>query len=158
MAGQKKLQRWAEKLLNTDKRNNLINFKDTKRLTAELVFPDNEIVFSKCSISYRFEVIDSKSLDNNQEKLDSSEKNKKIIKYNNKKNKYECENNYYSCVKSGKYISFCANSSDSLTVVRSIAKKAMTMQDETGVNVAYLAFGFLEWNDKEGSAISYRAP
>ena len=32
------------------------------------------------------------------------------------------------------------------------------MQDETGINVAYLAFGFLKWNEKEGSAVFFRAP
>ncbi len=36
MADQKKLERWAEKLLDTGKRNNLVNFKDTKTSTAEV--------------------------------------------------------------------------------------------------------------------------
>ena len=62
MADQKKLDRWADKLLDTGKRNNLINFKDTKASSAEVLYPDCESVFSKCSIGHVFEVFDPKSL------------------------------------------------------------------------------------------------
>ena len=34
-----KLNKWAELLLDTGKRNNLINFKDTKSGTAEILLP-----------------------------------------------------------------------------------------------------------------------
>ena len=50
MGDRKKLDRWAEKLLDTGKRNNLINFKDTKTSTAEIIYPECETVFSKCSV------------------------------------------------------------------------------------------------------------
>ena len=36
----KKLDSWAEQLLDTGKRNNLINFKDTKSSSVEVVVPD----------------------------------------------------------------------------------------------------------------------
>lgn len=42
MAEQKKLDRWAEKLLDTGKRNNLINYKDTKASSAEVLFPGSD--------------------------------------------------------------------------------------------------------------------
>jgi len=35
-----KLNKWADLLLNTGKRNNLINFKDSKTATAEVIYPD----------------------------------------------------------------------------------------------------------------------
>ena len=41
MADRKKLDRWADKLLDTGKRNNLINFRDTKRSSAEVVYNGN---------------------------------------------------------------------------------------------------------------------
>ncbi len=44
----KKLERWAQQLLDTGKRNNLINFKDTKASTAEVVYPDAETLYQKC--------------------------------------------------------------------------------------------------------------
>ena len=38
----KKLERWAQQLLDTGKRNNMINFRTTKASTAEVVYPDGE--------------------------------------------------------------------------------------------------------------------
>ena len=58
MAEQKKLDRWAEKLLDTGKRNNLINYKDTKASSVEVVTPDCQSVFNKCSMGHTFEVYD----------------------------------------------------------------------------------------------------
>ena len=42
-----KLNKWADLLLDTGKRNNLINFKDTKGATVEVVSPDFYTLFSK---------------------------------------------------------------------------------------------------------------
>ena len=40
MRDHKKLDNWANLLLDTGKRNNLISFKDTKASTAEVLYPD----------------------------------------------------------------------------------------------------------------------
>ena len=42
-----KLDKWAELLLDTGKRNNLVNFKDTKLGTAEISVPDFGALFEK---------------------------------------------------------------------------------------------------------------
>jgi len=60
MSEYKKIDRWADKLLDTGKRNNLMNFRDSKASTAEVVFPDCEKVFSKCTLGHVFEVYDPK--------------------------------------------------------------------------------------------------
>ena len=60
MDGLRKLNRLAEKLLDTGKRNHLINFKDTKLSSGEVVFPDTESVFSKCSVGHAFTIYDPK--------------------------------------------------------------------------------------------------
>ena len=60
MADQKKLDRWADKLLDTGKRNNLINFRDTKSSIVEILYPDCESIFSKCAVGHVFEVFDPK--------------------------------------------------------------------------------------------------
>ena len=52
----KKLERWAQQLLDTGKRNNLINFKDTKASTVEVVFPDGEAFYEKCLSTSSFEI------------------------------------------------------------------------------------------------------
>ena len=43
----KKLDRWASLLLDTGKRNNLVNFKDTKASTVEIISPNPDELFTK---------------------------------------------------------------------------------------------------------------
>ena len=45
----KKLNKWAELLLDTGKRNNLINFKDTKNTTVDILLPTIYVLFDKIS-------------------------------------------------------------------------------------------------------------
>ena len=43
----KKLDKWADLLLDTGKRNNLINFKDRRSSTVEILVPSSDILFEK---------------------------------------------------------------------------------------------------------------
>ena len=52
----KKLEKWANLLLDTGKRNNLIHFKDTKSSTVEVVLPDISSTFEKAESEVSFEV------------------------------------------------------------------------------------------------------
>ena len=63
----KKLNRWAELLLDTGKRNNLVNFKDTKASSVEVLFPNTATLFSKAENSSVFEVYDPKLADDEDE-------------------------------------------------------------------------------------------
>ncbi len=59
-----KINSLAEKLLDTGKRNNLINFKETKSSTVEVVIPMAEELFNR--INYRLvtlEAVDTKVKD-----------------------------------------------------------------------------------------------
>ena len=172
MAEQKKLDRWAEKLLDTGKRNNLINYKDTRASSAEVVFPDCQSVFNKCSMGHTFEVYDPKLPDTDFDIEDTSENANEEASEGIREGKRESKEapdhktlsreeyiDYYaSRVKSDRYLLTYAQTPNPLTAVKNIAKKAQEMQDETGNNVAYLAFGFLKWNEKEGSNVFFRAP
>ena len=55
-----KLNRWADLLLDTGKRNNLVNFRDTKNKTVEILSPDYSTLFNKLEHSTVFEVFDPK--------------------------------------------------------------------------------------------------
>ena len=48
-----KLNKWANLLLDTGKRNNLISFKDSKATSVEIVSPDFDTVFFKCGTRRR---------------------------------------------------------------------------------------------------------
>lgn len=60
----KKLDKWAELLLDTGKRNNLINFKDTKASTVEVLLPTADSLFEKIDGTSSFEVFDPKINEN----------------------------------------------------------------------------------------------
>ncbi len=53
-----KLAKLTELLLDTGKRNNLINFRDNKSNTLEIVFPDFNSVFKKADGNVVLEVFD----------------------------------------------------------------------------------------------------
>ena len=63
MVARKKLDQWADLLLDTGKRNNLINFRDTKASTAEVLLPSPDVLFEKIDGSASFEVFDPKIVD-----------------------------------------------------------------------------------------------
>ena len=156
MTKQKKLARWADQLLDTGKRNNLISFKDSKASSAEIVFPDIESVFANCSAEHSFEVFDpkikeeSKGTDSNVAEPDSPS--------THKLNKNEFKDLYAEKIKGASSLLIYAQTANPMTAIRNIAKKAKVMQDETGINVAYLAFGFVHWKDREASSTYYKAP
>lgn len=159
MADRNKLDCWADKLLDTGKRNNLINYKDTKASSAEVLYPECETVFSKCSVGRVFEIYDPKIPDTDLDEAYAEQgaiADKAIGERKLSRSEYKYF--YAPRVRSDKYFLVYAQTPNPLTAVKNIAKKAKEMQDETGINVAYLAFGFIKWNEKEGSDVFYRAP
>ena len=62
-----KLNKWAELLLDTGKRNNLIHFKDTKMGSVEILSPDFVTLFNRAEHSAVFEVYDPKLEDEEEE-------------------------------------------------------------------------------------------
>jgi hypothetical protein len=54
----KKLERWARALLDTGKRNNLVNFRETKSSSAEILMPSAEELFQRALAGAEFEVLD----------------------------------------------------------------------------------------------------
>lgn len=51
-----KLDKWAELLLDTGKRNNLINFHETKAASADVLKPDFAALFDKAANAATLEV------------------------------------------------------------------------------------------------------
>lgn len=166
----KKLESWCSKLLDIGKRNNLINFKDTKSMTVDLVYPSIEDIFEKIESSYEFEVYDPKMKDDDE---DSSEES---ATFESEKTGDEtegtteaAENSYFAARK--KYTDTYSGKlkkksqvlafnmwSNPISVIKKIAKKADSCLEETGVNVAHMAFGFICWKEKEDSIDIYKAP
>ena len=77
-----KLNKWADLLLDTGKRNNLINFRDSKLGNVEVVSPDFASLFFKAAHSATFEVFDPK-LDNEEDDEEIIETSNQIYQSNN---------------------------------------------------------------------------
>lgn len=154
MADQKKLDRWAEKLLDTGKRNNLINFRDSKASTAEILYPSCDTIFSKCSVGHIFDVFDPKITDEDEFEVDVQEQVEKPKRLTRE----EYVEKYQKRIRNEKTFLIYAQTPNPMTALKNVAKKAREMLDETGNNVAYLAFGFVRWSEKQESEVFYRAP
>ncbi|WP_022755888.1 DUF4011 domain-containing protein [Butyrivibrio fibrisolvens] len=159
----KKLERWAQQLLDTGKRNNMINFKTTKASTAEVVYPDGEAFFEKCLSTSSFEIFDPKIADNEDDEeavstasSSSDETQDTITADKMKKSDYAAL--YKGSIRKANQVLVYAKTPNPITAIKNIEKKARDFLEETGVNVAYLAFGFVRWKERETSEIIYKAP
>ncbi|SKB83280.1 Part of AAA domain-containing protein [Lachnospiraceae bacterium] len=157
--GNEKLERLAKELLDTGKRNNLVNFKDHKASTAEIVCPDAETFFEKCFSTSVFEIYDPKITDDEDEiaGIEDSEVNTDETDARSIKRQEYIERYSAKLTKNSQILVF-AQDTDPIKTIKNIDKKAASQLEETGVNVAYMAFGFVRWKESENSDIVNRAP
>lgn len=148
----KLLDIWADKLLDTGKRNNLINFKDTKSSSAEVVTPDSAVLFEKCSVGNTFVIYDPKITEDDLFEENGESEEKKQL------SRDEYIARYSRYIKKDGQLLVYAQTPNPMTAVKNIAKRAKQTLDETGINVSYLAFGFIKWKESKDSNIFYNAP
>lgn len=67
----KKLDKWADLLLDTGKSNNLINFKDTRASTVEVLLPSSDVLFEKVDGTASFETFDPKIVEEDDDSEES---------------------------------------------------------------------------------------
>lgn len=153
----KKLDKWAELLLDTGKRNNLINFKDTRASTLEVLLPTSDVLFEKIDGTTSFEVFDPKIID-----LDSlgSENEPAVASdaSSSPSQKASFFAQYSGRIKRPNQLLLYNAAANPTAAVRNIDKKARDFVEETGVNVAYMAFGFIHWKESDSSNLTFRAP
>lgn len=151
-----KLNKWADLLLDTGKRNNLVNFKDTKMSTVEILSPDLVTLFSRVANSASFEVYDPK-LKNEEDDFELEQADfvsEDRDKYYSKEQYLEI---YGSKIKRQQILIY-NNCNKPISALKNISKKAKSAIEETGVNIAYMAMGFINWNENENSHYIMRAP
>lgn len=151
-----KLNKWADLLLDTGKRNNLINFKDSKTATAEVISPDFSTFFSYVEHASNFEVYDPK-LEDEEEYFDIWEDEGEGQLRERRISKSEYLSAYERKLKRQQILIYNV-SNKPIKTLKNISKKAKTAIEETGVNIAYLAFGFIHWTESEESDITMQAP
>ena len=145
---QGKLRAWESLLLDTGKRNNLVNFKDAKGSTVEVIAPDFATLFSKAEHAAEFEVFNAEEGKNKSASTDEEPQpptqEEYLALYADKLKK--------------KQILVYNRAGQPLQALKNISKKAQTAIEETGVNIAYMAFGFVHWAEKENPTQVLRAP
>lgn len=140
-----KIEKWKQKLLDLGKRNRLINFKETRRSNISIVRPDMKEVYDSIATQNKtleFALVDDQV---NLFNFDSVDERAPKIKIDDFK------------LNNGQILT---NRSDieMLKTIAQIKNKAKTALEEQGVNILYLAFGFLEWNEIENSKTILKSP
>lgn len=134
---------WKSRLLDTGKRNRLINFKETKRSNLNIINPNFNSLYQKIVIEEKILQFpypqDSlfEDEEHNDEEHNDEEKKIKIIKGD---------------IETDKTIS---EQQKTLKVLRARSKMAI---EEMGVNALYLSFGFLNWSEKKESSYKLSSP
>ena len=160
----KKLDKWADLLLDTGKRNNLINFKNTRASTVEVLFPSSDALLEKMDGATSFEVFDPKIIEEDDGMEESSEPDQLKIESpeeadtsaSNGKSAFLAQ--YSGKIKRQNQVLLYNAAINPLTAVKNIDKKVRQFIEETGVNVAYMAFGFIHWKESDSSSYIFRAP
>lgn len=140
MGVEEKLNKWAALLLDTGKRNPLISFKGSKTRTLEILTPSSHEVFDLLMGGRsELEVAVPPQHDSSCHALTREDARSQVV------------------LRKGQVLAF-APVKDVRDTLRSVMKSAQEHLDETGVGVAYLAFGFLHWSESDDSQIENKAP
>ena len=157
----KKLDKWADLLLDTGKRNNLINFKDTRTSSVEVLLPSSDTLFEKVDGTIVFEVFDPKIADDDEPEESSDPEQLQIESPeapDASRGKAAFLAQYSGKIKQQNQVLLYNAATNPLTAVKNINKKAREFVEETGVNVAYMAFGFIHWKESASSNYVFHAP
>jgi len=152
--------KWREKLLDAGKGNRLINYKESQRRTIDILVPDIENVFLKISngetLSF-FDVDEYIRSKKDSELLNEDELNDKAISKFDKITKQQIIDELSTKIKNNQVLSFKKGFTlqKILKFIRKIANDSIS---EKGINILYMAFGFLKWKEKESSDIIYSSP
>lgn len=150
----KKLNKWAELLLDTGKRNSLINFKDSKASAVEVIFPAAKDLFEKIRTISDFEVYDPKIAEENEEDGEKSE----AAAETEIQKRHSYFEQYSAKIKKSSQLLLYNAAQNPVTALKNIDKRADEFTEETGVNVAYMAFGFINWTENASGNAVFHAP
>lgn len=153
-----KLDKWADLLLDTGKRNNLINFKDLRASTVEVLAPSSDVLFKILDSATAVEVFDPKSIAEDNESNVTDYQRIKQTKSNPAEKKQLFLAEYSNQIKSQNQILAYNADINPITAIKNIDKRAREFIRETGVNVEYMAFGFIHWKESDNSNSSFCAP
>lgn len=144
------LQKWADLLFDTGKRNNLVNFKSSRTGSAELLLPDIVTLFRQAEHGASFEVFDPR-LAHDDEDEDAAPTSGELL------SREQYKDLYAKKIKRGQVLVYNAENKPT-RALKALRKRGRTSIEENGVNILYLAFGFMNWREREEDTATLRAP
>ena len=129
------IEEWKKKLLDLSKRNNLLNFRTTRRGNLEIVYPDFEELYS--SLTNGDDLQFAKPSQAEEFDLFGEE---------------EGGNQEFS-IKSN-----AATLKEESAALRGLRRRAKTIMEEQGINVLYVAFGLVRWKEMEDTTQEFTSP
>jgi hypothetical protein len=130
-----KIEIWKKKLLDLGKRNRLINYHNTKRSSLRFINPVFDEIWNKAVVRGRaleFPYIDE--FDDNDDMANGAKKLSPNAITTNQPLKEQQK------------------------TLRNLKAKSKSIMEEQGVNVLHLAFGFLNWTEKNSSDDIFSSP
>ena len=162
----KQLDGYASLLFDTGKRNNLISFKNTSTASVEIIAPDAQSIFKLAERAQTLEVFNS-NIDSEEEALElvSDEKTTAPTLSGTDEEIYssvKISKKDYAALYKGRmkknHILIYNSSLKPMDSRRAISKKGLSALEESGVNLLYLAIGFIHWTESESSNCFMKAP
>jgi very-short-patch-repair endonuclease len=122
------IEKWKKRLLDFSKRNRLINYRETKRSNLRITAPELDELYKRLVL--------------NEEELEFPY----LVQI-----EFDDLGNAEDYVMNNGYLKTNRNSEDQQKTLRNLRSKARTAMEEQGVNILYISFGFLKWNESDGS-------
>lgn len=141
----RKIERWKRELLDTGKRNKMINYRETKRATLRILEPEASELFNKLAFS------------------------EKPLTFQKPINK-DTDLRTYSMIALMETLSYTLNVQvgdiktagtiiEREKTLKNLRSKAKLAQEEQGTNILYLCFGFIYWREQDReSSPWFKAP
>lgn len=134
----KKIEYWEHQLLDLGKRNKMINYRETKRTTIKLVEPSFGELFNRLALNEETLTF-QRSVDRETDIRVFS-----ILSL--------LENLSVSLPVTIGDIKTEGNVLERQRTLKNLRAKSRLAQEEQGINILYLSFGFIEWKDGKGAS------
>ena len=129
----RKIERWKSELLDTGKRNRMINFRDTKRSTLRILEPESEELFNRLAFSSKALTFQKPISKNSDIRTYSIIALMETLSYNLNVQVGDLRTE-------GTVV-------EREKTLKNLRAKAKLAQEEQGTNILYLCFGFLHWRE-----------
>ena len=155
---EKKLEIWKNNLLDMSKKNALLSFKETKRASLYITAPDYGDLYDRLvnkeetltfpQVKKEALKVDDAAAESAEEKIEADtetdEAELEQVRFDEKLLSGDIETNKDTHTLQG--------------ILGNLRSNAKTAIEEQGINILYLAFGFLEWGETAFSKDKLRAP